>query len=66
MARIKPEQVRAGKKYRLLGWGPKPASVVCSVKEIRGENVVVAVGNRETEMPLKDFVKFDVVELGHI
>lgn len=63
MARIKPEQVQAGKKYRLLGWGPKPASVVCSVKEIREENVVVAVGNRETEMPVKEFARFDVVEV---
>lgn len=63
MARNKHEQIQAGKKYRLLGWGPKPASVVCSVKEIRGENVVVAVGNRETEMPVKEFAKFDVVEV---
>lgn len=63
---MKQDEIRAGKTYRLIGGsiprGPRPV-VNRLVKDIRGNNVVVLVDEREVEMPIKDFARLVVAEV---
>ena len=65
MQRLKPEHIKAGRSYRLM---PRYTAVpglrlVRKVEEIRGNNVVVIVNDREVTMPVRDFAALAVEEV---
>lgn len=66
---MKPEQICPGKSYKLVGGsiprGPRQV-VISKVKDIRGNNVVVLVDDREVEMPIKDFASLAVSEVREV
>ena len=62
MKRLKPEQIQAGKSYRLSG-GLPVKTLIRKVEEIRGDNVVVMVNGEMKEFPLKVFASLAVEEV---
>ena len=62
MKRLKPEQIQAGKSYRLSG-GLPVKTLIRKVEEIRGDNVVVMVNGEMKEFSLKVFASLAVEEV---
>ena len=65
MNRLKPEQIQAGRSYRLMPYyTPVPGlRIVRRVEEIRDGNVVVLVNGKEVRMPVQDFAELAVEEV---
>lgn len=61
--RLKPEQIQAGKSYRLMPRYIPGMSTVRRVEEIRNGNVVVKVRGEMKEFPLKVFADLAVEEV---
>lgn len=65
MSRLKPEQIQAGKSYRLM---PRYSYIpglrlIRRVEAIRDGNVIVKVGDKEVRMPVKEFAALAVEEV---
>lgn len=65
MTRIKPEQIQAGKSYRLM---PRYSYIpglrlIRRVEAIRDGNVIVNVKGKEVMMPVRDFAELAVEEV---
>jgi hypothetical protein len=60
--RLKPEQIQAGRSYRLSG-GLPVKTIIRRVEGIRGNNVVVNVNGEMKEFPLKVFANLVVEEV---
>jgi hypothetical protein len=65
MSRLKPEQIQAGKSYRLMPrYSYIPGlNLIRRVEEIRGDKVVVMVGEKEVIMPVREFAALAVEEV---
>ena len=65
MQRLKPEQIQAGRSYRLM---PRYSYIpgmrlIRRVEAIHDENVVVRVNGKEVRMPVRDFAALAVEEV---
>lgn len=65
MTRLKPEQIQAGKSYRLM---PRYSYIpglrlIRRVEAIRDGNVIVNVKGKEVVMPVRDFAALAVEEV---
>ena len=63
MNRLKPEQIQAGRSYRLMGRYNLGRSFIRRVEAIRDGNVIVNVKGKEVVMPVRDFAELAVEEI---